>query len=78
MKVKVKAIYEWEEEVSDDDLVEICENEGMKPEEDGGFDEDQLDHAFHQWKEQKEESLIGDPVNIADDATCLVEIEPVQ
>lgn len=73
MKVKIVATYTWDEEVTDDDLTDICEQEYMKPDEDGKFDEDQLDKAFQMWKEDQEEAIVGDSSNISDDAVLDVE-----
>lgn len=69
MKVLIKATYEWTEEVTDDDLVEICA-EHLECD----ADEDGMDAAFERWQEMKEEVLNEDTGNIADDAKLSVSI----
>lgn len=74
MKVKIIATYSWTEEVSDDDLLQICDDQGFEPD-DGKYDEDQLDEAFRIWQSNKETAIEEDTANISDDAILDVEIK---
>lgn len=73
MKVKITATFTWNEEVTDDDLNDICEDR-MVPDDRGDFDDDQIDEAFGIWKDFKEEAIGNDVNNISDDARLVTEI----